>query len=238
MALAVGGGSLVLQGVPGSTEVRDTTPVVADPAASDLGVLVDMDVPKHLSTLLDGREGEVAIWNPAERTLAFVPDMDYSGSCPPLATAESTAPEAVTLIVRGDPDTGPCTMDARHVTASITGLTTAPPDLTVTVSGETHTILVQSATGEPTQSVSGRIELPVGHCWIDPVRFDGTEWAVVPQDQFGWGGGRPDSSWDGKGIITRLSESRTRYVDRGGHVLRLVPADDPEAAAVFKHGCR
>jgi hypothetical protein len=88
----------------------------------------------------------------------------------------------------------------------------------------------------PTQSASRRIEMPVGHCWIDPVHFDGLAWAVVPQDQFGRGGGI-SRSWDGKGVITRLSESRSRYADRGGHVLRLVPADDSEAAAVFKQGC-
>lgn len=91
-----------------------------------------------------------------------------------------------------------------------------------------------AGTGSP--PASRQIAMPVGHCWIDPVRFDGLKWAVAPQDQFGWGGRTP-KNWDGQGVIVRLSETRSRYTDRGGHVLRLVPAVDPSAAAVFKRGC-
>lgn len=80
------------------------------------------------------------------------------------------------------------------------------------------------------------IRLPVGHCWIDPFRFEGVTWAVAPKDQFGWGAGHP-RGWDGSGTIERLSQSSSKYVDSGGHLLRLVPADDPEAAEIFTQGC-
>lgn len=89
---------------------------------------------------------------------------------------------------------------------------------------------------EPGRAASQRIKLPVGHCWIDPVRFDGALWAVGAKDQFGSGEGF-SRRWAGRGTITRLSELRSRYVDDGGHVLRLVPADDPRAARVFERGC-
>ena len=80
------------------------------------------------------------------------------------------------------------------------------------------------------------IAMPLGHCWIDPVRFDGAEWAVVPADQFGSGGGMP-KKWAGVGTLTRRSETRTSYQDAGGTALRLVPADRPAAAATFEQGC-
>lgn len=92
------------------------------------------------------------------------------------------------------------------------------------------------AVGTGSPPASRQIAMPVGHCWIDPVRFDGLKWAVAPKDQFGWGGGTP-KNWAGQGVIMRLSESRSRYTDRGGHALRLVPAVDPSSAAVFKRGC-
>lgn len=84
-----------------------------------------------------------------------------------------------------------------------------------------------------TPRASSVITLPVGHCWIDPVRFDGMLWAVVRRDQFGYGGGTPNHL-EGRGRLTRLSETRSLYRDDGGPVLRLVPATQPMAASVFK----
>jgi hypothetical protein len=106
-------------------------------------------------------------------------------------------------------------------------------DAAPATSGEAAT---PEPSSEPTQRASRRIKMPVGHCWIDPVAFDRSEWAVVRQDQFGWGGGTP-RGWDGQGVITRLSDSSSRYADRSGHVLRLVLADDPRAAAIFRQVC-
>ena len=89
---------------------------------------------------------------------------------------------------------------------------------------------------DPTSAASRRLVLSVGHCWIEPVRFDGADWAVVAADQTGWGGGMPDG-WQGHGTLTRLSVGRSQYEDDGGPVLNLVLADQPDAAQVFKQGC-
>ena len=86
------------------------------------------------------------------------------------------------------------------------------------------------------EQTSAAASMPLGHCWIDPVRFDGSLWAVAPRDQFGSGGGMP-SNWIGEGTLTRVSSDESEYEDEGGTTLRLVPADRPAAAAVFEQGC-
>lgn len=88
----------------------------------------------------------------------------------------------------------------------------------------------------PMPRASKAATLSVEHCWIDPVRFDGHLWAVAPDDQFGAGGGTP-ANWEDRGLITRVGDSRSRYEDKGGAVLRLVLAPEPEAAQVFEQGC-
>lgn len=149
-ALVVGGSALALQGIPGSNDDRDSNdPLIADSAAPDLAVEVEVGVAKPLAALIDGQDGQVAIWNPGHRTLAFVPAMGYSSSCPPLGTANFTDSGAVTLTVRNDPAAPRhCTTDDQPVTVTIDGLTTAPPELTVTISGETDTIPVKSPTDD------------------------------------------------------------------------------------------
>ena len=69
--------------------------------------------------------------------------------------------------------------------------------------------------------------LEVGHCWIEPVSFDGRMWDVVEEDQFGWGGGQPDD-FRGTGQAWRAGDVVT-YVDGSGEWLTLVPAGDPWA---------
>ena len=78
--------------------------------------------------------------------------------------------------------------------------------------------------------------LDVGHCWIEPLRFDGRRWAVPFAMQMGWGGELPDN-WKGMGRLEGLTGDRVRYVDRGGATLPLVPATDPQAGSPLE-GCR
>lgn len=93
-----------------------------------------------------------------------------------------------------------------------------------------------SAASTASRQTSSAASMPLGHCWIDPVRFDGSVWAVAANDQFGSGGGMPNS-WVGEGTLTRVSSDESEYKDEGGTILRLVPADRPAAAAVFEQGC-
>lgn len=71
------------------------------------------------------------------------------------------------------------------------------------------------------------LTLEVGHCWIEPARFEGRRWDVVEEDQFGWGGGQP-VDFTGSGEAWRAGDVVT-YVDDSGDWLTLVPAGDPWA---------
>jgi hypothetical protein len=77
------------------------------------------------------------------------------------------------------------------------------------------------------------LTLEVGHCWIEPVSFDGAMWDVVEEDQFGWGGAQPDD-FRGTGEAWRAGDVVT-YVDASGVWLTLVPAEDPWA--LDRGGC-
>lgn len=80
------------------------------------------------------------------------------------------------------------------------------------------------------------VTLDVGHCWVEPVEFDGDRWGIPLRRQFGWGGGLP-GNWQGSGEMARMSESRARYVDKGGAVIYFLPADAPAVAAVETELC-
>jgi hypothetical protein len=73
--------------------------------------------------------------------------------------------------------------------------------------------------------VSGPLSLEVGHCWIEPVTFEGRTWDVVEEDQFGWGGGQTK---DFAAIGTaRMTGDVVTYVDDSGTWLTLVPEGHP-----------
>ena len=74
----------------------------------------------------------------------------------------------------------------------------------------------------------GRVELDVGHCFLEPVVFAGREWNVRFDRQFGWGGGLPGdaAAWRGAGTMQLLKERRALYTDAGnGAFLRLRPTE-------------
>lgn len=54
--------------------------------------------------------------------------------------------------------------------------------------------------------------LDVGHCWVEPVKYDGERWGLSFREQFGWGGPQyyPEN-WTGTGIVqqSRKTESVT-----------------------------
>ncbi|MDQ4052863.1 MAG: hypothetical protein M3237_09195 [Actinomycetota bacterium] len=87
----------------------------------------------------------------------------------------------------------------------------------------------ESWTGVPLDLVESAqpLTLDVGHCWIEPVSFDGRMWDVVEEEQFGWGGQQP-TDFRGTGEAWRAGDIVT-YVDASGHWLTLVPAGDPWA---------
>lgn len=75
--------------------------------------------------------------------------------------------------------------------------------------------------------------LRVGHCWIEPVAFEGESWDVVAEDQFGGGGGTPQG-FVGTGSAARHGDV-VSYLDASGHRLTLVPEGDPWA--LERGGC-
>lgn len=82
-------------------------------------------------------------------------------------------------------------------------------------------------------AVSGPLTLDVGHCWIEPVSFDGRIWDVVEEDQFGEGGGHPatfvstGTAWVAGDLVF--------YEDDSGKSLILVPEGDPWT--IERKGC-
>ena len=65
-----------------------------------------------------------------------------------------------------------------------------------------------------------RVTPKLGHCWIEPIPFDGASWDLPLAKQFGTGGLQP-LSWIGTGTIVRIGPTTARYVDDGGRVLTL-----------------
>ena len=82
-------------------------------------------------------------------------------------------------------------------------------------------------TAAPSQEpVTARVAVEMGHCWVEDVSFDGQVWGLTHDDQMGNGGRRP-LSWEGTGVMVRLSADRARYTDDGGTVHTFRPVDDP-----------
>lgn len=81
-----------------------------------------------------------------------------------------------------------------------------------------------------------RVEIELGHCFVEPVTFDGEMWNVAIDQQFGWGGMQP-SNWRGRGLMVRIGENRARYRDDGGGVVIFLPVDDPSVQEVEKALC-
>lgn len=100
-----------------------------------------------------------------------------------------------------------------------------------TPSPSSETSLDSSVRKEP-----GDVKLDGGHCWVEPMLFDGERWGIPFEKQFGWGRGEP-ANWQGTGVMERLSEDRVRYSDDGGAVLTFLPADAPSVRRVDGQLC-
>ena len=70
-----------------------------------------------------------------------------------------------------------------------------------------------------------RVDLPLGHCWIDPIEIDGIVWGIDTKDQFGWGGGA--TNWSGTGVIHAVADNHLVYADDNGRRVDLRPLGDP-----------
>ncbi len=94
--------------------------------------------------------------------------------------------------------------------------------------------------GKDTVSSTGpttaRVGVEMNHCFVEPVLFDGQEWNVPFDRQFGWGGLEP-KNWRGTGVMMRVSEDRARFEDDGGSTVAFRPADDPSVQPVEKTLC-
>ena len=115
------------------------TPQEAATPTQDLTVSVDILAPGGTEAVPPG----TARWDPDGDTLAYVGRLDYSGSCLPEGTATSTE-GSVDLVLTVSSEETPCTADANTVFATITGLTEAPSNITVTEDGKPRTISVET----------------------------------------------------------------------------------------------
>ena len=75
---------------------------------------------------------------------------------------------------------------------------------------------------------AAHLTLEVGHCWVEYVRFQGRRWALQKGDQFGWGGGMPET-FKGSGNAVAVDEEHLAFVDEGGTRLVLVPVNHRDA---------
>lgn len=71
----------------------------------------------------------------------------------------------------------------------------------------------------------------MNHCFVEPLSFDGEQWNVPFDRQFGWGGLEP-KHWRGAGVMTRLGEDQARFKDDGGSTVVFRPVDDPLVQSV------
>ena len=83
---------------------------------------------------------------------------------------------------------------------------------------------------------TARVEVEMGHCFVEPVSFDGESWNVPFDKQFG-GGGLEPKHWRGRGMMTRVNEDLARFEDEGGSTVVFRPVDDPSVRPVEKALC-
>ena len=76
----------------------------------------------------------------------------------------------------------------------------------------------------------------MGHCFVHPVAFDGEQWNVPMDKQFGGGGLQP-ANWRGTGVMTRVGMNRARFKDGGGAVVVFRPVDHPVVRRVENAVC-
>ena len=73
-------------------------------------------------------------------------------------------------------------------------------------------------------------------CFVEPVWFDGQQWNVPFEAQFGSGGMQPDR-WQGAGVMVRTAASEARFEDDGGAIVVFRPVNDPSVRPVETAGC-
>lgn len=93
-----------------------------------------------------------------------------------------------------------------------------------------------AATASTPALASGRVTIQMNHCFVEPVTFDGEQWNVPFEQQFGWGGLQP-KRWQGVGVMMRLGEQKARFSDKGGATIVFRPVDHPSVREVEKTGC-
>ncbi len=71
-----------------------------------------------------------------------------------------------------------------------------------------------------------QVTLEIGHCWIEPISFEGGDWAVATNQQPGSGEG-DQPGLTGHGNALRITPTEVEYVDDGGVQLTLHPVGDP-----------
>jgi hypothetical protein len=103
----------------------------------------------------------------------------------------------------------------------VTADSAAPEAIATTASPEARTV---------------RVEVEMGHCFVEPVLFDGRRWNVPFDKQFGWGGLEP-RNWVGTGVMKRVSQDRARFDDDGGSTVVFLPVNDPAVRPVEKALC-
>jgi len=90
--------------------------------------------------------------------------------------------------------------------------------------------------GSDPTSATERLTIELGHCFVEPVDFDGEQWNVPFNRQFGWGGLEP-KNWKGTGVMTRVGDDEARFDDDGGATVRFLAIDDLAVTPVEEAIC-
>ncbi|MGH3346720.1 MAG: hypothetical protein ACRDO4_07040 [Nocardioides sp.] len=83
---------------------------------------------------------------------------------------------------------------------------------------------------------TAEVQVTLGHCFVEPVAFDGELWNVPFRKQFGWGGLAPQG-WVGTGVMMRADEDTVRFEDDGGAVVVFRPVEHPSVNRVENAPC-
>lgn len=106
----------------------------------------------------------------------------------------------------------------------------------VLAAGCASTSTLERPATPPAVSTTERIDVTLDHCFVEPVSFDGEDWNVPFDRQFGWGGLEP-ADWRGSGMMHRVAADRARFEDDGGSTVIFRQVDDPAVSPVEDAVC-
>ena len=95
--------------------------------------------------------------------------------------------------------------------AALTASCSAPGPPEAAPNRSSSTEVEPSASEQQPAPVPRRVQLQVGHCYVEPVDFAGRRWGLRFSDQFGWGCPQYyPHDWTGTGVLSQVTPHRVR----------------------------